>query len=399
MAVFTATYTVNCPACKGDRVIKVGKRRGQQRYLCQRCSKKFRANGKAEGRRLTAKQLGGAVRDYYAGLSFKQISEGMAAKYNIPKPSKSTAYRWIREFTSHASDMLRNHRATTGDVWVADELVVDVGGEKYWLWNIMDRKTRFILASHLSKRRDLDAARTVLWKAIVKANGKPRAIITDGLRSYNQPIKQMLPRAEHRISKGIKKFPNNNFSERLQGTYRSRIKTLRGLESRETGQQYLDGWTITYNHFREHEGIGFQRPGDLAKVGSPFREWDDVVRSAVKKTVPPRPVLPGQRTLDQYKQSLPARLQGMRPRVRNKQRRANLGEPRQGGQKQLDLYNTSRSKTAANGNLRSRHTKVGAPRPVMPRQGEFQFKPSPHPALAAVDKVVPRRLKPRVRIV
>ena len=34
---------------------------------------------------------------------------------------------------------------------------------------------------------------------------------------------------------------NNDLSERLQGAYYSRIKTLRGLDSMETGQRYLDG--------------------------------------------------------------------------------------------------------------------------------------------------------------
>ena len=34
---------------------------------------------------------------------------------------------------------------------------------------------------------------------------------------------------------------DNNRSERLQGSYRARIKTLRGLDTLESGQRYLDG--------------------------------------------------------------------------------------------------------------------------------------------------------------
>ncbi len=71
---------------------------------------------------------------------------------------------------------------------------------------------------------------------------------------------------------------NNNLSERLQGTYRSRIKTLRGLDGLESGQRYLDGWTLTYNLFREHESLGDKTPGSKAHVGAPFKEWADVVR-------------------------------------------------------------------------------------------------------------------------
>ena len=73
---------------------------------------------------------------------------------------------------------------------------------------------------------------------------------------------------------------NNNLSERLQGTFRDRIKTtLRGLDSQKTGQRYLDGWTLTYNLFRGHESLGNKAPGQRAKVAPPFREWADVVKA------------------------------------------------------------------------------------------------------------------------
>lgn len=35
----------------------------------------------------------------------------------------------------------------------ADEVVVRVGGRQFWLFNVMDSKTRYILAAYLSKRR------------------------------------------------------------------------------------------------------------------------------------------------------------------------------------------------------------------------------------------------------
>ena len=46
---------------------------------------------------------------------------------------------------------------------------------------------------------------------------------------------------------------NNNLSERLQGSFRQRAKTQRGLEERRTGQEYLDGWVMDYNFFKDHE--------------------------------------------------------------------------------------------------------------------------------------------------
>ena len=88
----------------------------------------------------------------------------------------------------------------------------------------------------------------------------------------------MFPDAKHVQSNGIRAEINNNLSERLQGTYRQREKTLRGLDNMESGQRYLDGWTLTYNLFREHEGIDYQTPGEMAKVKVPFEQWEDVVK-------------------------------------------------------------------------------------------------------------------------
>ena len=70
----------------------------------------------------------------------------------------------------------------------------------------------------------------------------------------------------------------------MQGTIRDREKTLRGLEGLESGQRYFDGWTINYNVIREHEGIKFQTPAEMAGVNPPFTEWADVVRVAATDT-------------------------------------------------------------------------------------------------------------------
>ena len=280
MTEFTKTtiVTVNCPDCASEHIVKVGKQSGQQRYLCRGCNKKFRANGKAEGRRMDAELMGSAIRDFYSGKSYKQIAEGLRDEYDIPEPSKSTIYEWVRDYTDEAVDAMKDHKATTGGDWVADELQVDVGGQKVWLWNVMDSATRYILSTHLTPRRDAQAARVVLRKAAEAADKPPRTITTDKLRSYIKPIKDVLPEARHVQSEGLTADINNNLSERLQGTFRDRIKTLRGLDSIESGQRYLNGWRTTYNHFRGHHSLRNRTPGEVAKVEAPFTEWADVVK-------------------------------------------------------------------------------------------------------------------------
>lgn len=281
MAKFTTTttYEVKCPVCDSDHVVKIGKQRGQQRYRCRGCKKDFRANGKAQGRRMDAELMGSAIRDFYTGKSYKQIAEGLKEEYDLEKePSKATIYEWVKTHTDEAVKEMKNHKAKTSGKWVADEMQVDVGGRKMWLWNVMDSETRYILASHLTPRRDANAARVVLRKAALAADKPPKTITTDKLRSYLRAVKDVLPEADHKLSEGIRAELNNNLSERVQGTFRDRIKTLRGMDSRETGQRYLDGWVITYNNFRKHESLGNKPPALKAQVNPPFKEWADVVK-------------------------------------------------------------------------------------------------------------------------
>ena len=286
MAEFTETVTttksVNCPTCASERVVKSGKQSGEQRYLCRGCNRRFRANGMAPKRRIPAEWIGAAIRQYYSGMSYKQIAEYMKDAHDIPEPSKATVYEWVRDYTQAALAEMENHPVRTGGHWVVDEMVLDVGGDKYWNWNVMDSETRYLLASHLSSERDQNAAETVLRKAAKASAEPPSRITTDKLQSYVPAIRKVFPDAQHIQSEGLDSELNNNRSERVQGTFRDRTKTLRGLDSRASGQRYLDGWVLHYNLFREHESLGHKPPAQAARLDAPFSEWADVTRGTAK---------------------------------------------------------------------------------------------------------------------
>lgn len=95
-----------------------------------------------------------------------------------------------------------------------------VGGEKMWVWNVMDAKTRYILASHLSKHWDMEAPETVMEKAAGAAAEHSKIIKTDRLAPYPSAINLVFPNTKHVQSEGVRAEVNNNRSERLQGTYR-----------------------------------------------------------------------------------------------------------------------------------------------------------------------------------
>lgn len=268
--------------------MKNGTRKGKQLYKCDGCEKQFRDTGATNGRHIAADHIGAAIRMFYSGMSYKQIAEAMEKMYDIPEPSKQTIYAWVKKYTDDAVEQMRGHKARVGDEWVADELAVDVGGWQMWIFNVMDEKTRYILASHLGRNRDLKAARAVMQKAKDAAVSPTNTIKTDKLRSYVKAIEEVFPETLHIKSQGIRSTLNNNMSERLQGAYRSRVKRMRGMDSVKTAQHYLDGWTIQYNHFRDHESADGKPPGVKAKVNPPFEEWADVVKGGTTPVVLPK---------------------------------------------------------------------------------------------------------------
>ena len=115
------------------------------------------------------------------------------------------------------------------------------------------------------------------------ADKPPKTFMTDKWRSYIPAIKELMPNTTHIQPEGLR-AEINNLSERVQGTFRQREKTLRGLDSRESGQRYLDGWVLHYNLFRDHESLGYASPGAKANVTAPFEEWADVVRMGTTHT-------------------------------------------------------------------------------------------------------------------
>ena len=158
-----------------------------------------------------------------AGLNVEQ--------YFGRETNPATVYRWVHGLTERADDIAKSMKANTGDVWVTDEIVVNVKGKNYWLFNVMDSDSRFVLATYLSPVRTARAAATALSLARERAANAPKKVKTDGLHSYREAVPRTLPTSvvKHVASQDIRSEINNNLSERLQGTMRDRDKTLRAM--------------------------------------------------------------------------------------------------------------------------------------------------------------------------
>lgn len=389
---YNQVFTLTCPSprCPGpSKIIRYGKRKGVQRYQCKTCRRRFSVTGKAKRKQVPAEHVGAAIDVYYSGTSYKQTAEFMQDAYDMGEPSKASVHDWVKGYTKLARAFLQGQigddgtkatatgkpvKAKTGPHWVADEMQLKVGGKKYWNWNVMDAKTRYLLASRISRGRGVNQARAVFRKALRAAERPPETITTDGLGSYVEAVKTVLPSTKHVVSEGIYAKLNNNLSERVQGTFRDRTKTQRGLETRRTAQDYLDGFVIDYNFFRDHEALGGRRPGEIAGVNVPWVEWADVVRMGGEIAEPQV----RSETLSRHKS---------RPTPKPAQRQPTLGETlgftRPGKDAQMaeirDAVEAYREREAAERTTRPRrqptpHIYAGAGRPgPRPGRGSLRF--------------------------
>ena len=220
---------------------------------------------------------GAAADMYFDGASYRRTAENMR-EYFGRDTDPTVVYKWVRALSKRADTVLRSMKADTGGVWVADEVAVKVGGKNYWLFNVMDSDTRFLLLAYLSPTRTTRATATALAMARQRSNIPPRQLKTDGLASYRDAVPRAFPTHPVKpvVSKGIRAEINNNFSERLQGTIRDRDKTLRGLKAQGTGQGYVDGLVTHYNYFRPYASLDGKRPAEAAGAELPFDSWEDV---------------------------------------------------------------------------------------------------------------------------
>jgi len=283
-----------CKSCGSQNIVKYGTSGGVQYWWCKDCKRKFADNDALPEMKTPTKQVASALSMYYRGVSIDDIRTHLEQQYDN-YPSDSTVYEWVTRFSNEATSKAREYKPDVGDVWIADETVLKIGGKAVWYWDIIDTKTRYLLASHMSFRRTTTHARNLVEKASKHAGKTPKVIITDKLYAYLDGIELAFGAdTQHVQSKGFRVQPNTNLIERFHSTLKTRTKVMRGLKKPETALLLLDGWLIHYNYFRPHEALKGKTPAEKAGVEYPYKNWLDVVeksRNGKKRSLLPKEVL------------------------------------------------------------------------------------------------------------
>jgi transposase-like protein len=225
-------------------------------------------------------QVASALDDYYKGKSINAIRDSLNVHYQNC-PSSKTVYGWIQKYTDDVSKRFREYHPQVGNVWIADETVLEIDGKNVWMYDIIDEKSRFLLATRITTARTTKDAQMLMEQAEKRAGKKPKLVITDKQNSYLDGIELAYGAdTEHLQSSPFAPTDDTQRIERFHGTLKERTKVMRGLKSIDTAIEFIDGYLAYYNFMRPHEALDGQTPAEVAGVKYKTKTWADVIRTA-----------------------------------------------------------------------------------------------------------------------
>ncbi len=148
--------------------------------------------------------------------------------------------------------MLQKRERKISDKWHLDKMSLRINGEPFIIWGAVD-EGGMELDVFLQKRSNKKSAIRFLSR-LLRSYPVPRVIVTDKLKSYNQPIKRMCPKTDHRSHKGL-----NNRVENAHQPTRRKEKSLIKFKSPRGVQQLLslmgkvrNLFAVTVNRYKHH---------------------------------------------------------------------------------------------------------------------------------------------------
>ncbi len=261
--VITPDEQLTCKHCGSTTLVRFGTYKGTQRYWCKVCNRKVKSDDTLFHMKTPTNQITSALNMYYEGMSISAIQRHLKQEHSH-MPSSATVYEWIQKYTQYATDSVKDYHPQVGDIWIADETMIKIDGQNVWLWDIMDEKTRFLLATRVSSGRTIEDAQVLIDRAIKTAGKNPKVVCTDKLSSYLDV--SYGKDAEHRQGSPFSIENSTSLIERLHGTIKSRTKVMRGLKNIETAKEFVKGWAVYYNYLRPHESLQNQTPAKVSDI-------------------------------------------------------------------------------------------------------------------------------------
>jgi transposase-like protein len=231
---------------------------------------------------------------YYKGLSYRDIADQFSQFYGL-KLSHVTIRDWVLKFSKIMNKYSKTIQPQIKGVWNADETLILTkrGKDKKqpnknydYVWNVMDNKTKFLLASECSGRSRKSKDAVHVFKEAHKQNGKiPFQIITDRYAGYQDGVRKAFRnwgnerKVKHTSIVGKRKVVNNNAIESHHSHQKEFHKIRRGVTE---VQSYQDGFRVFHNFVRKNTRDKLT-PAEKCGVGVNGNRWNTLLLNSIKQ--------------------------------------------------------------------------------------------------------------------
>ncbi|HRO33295.1 MAG TPA: IS6 family transposase [Brevundimonas sp.] len=204
-------------------------------------------------------------------LSLRNV-EDLLAERGIDICHETVRLWWNRFGPMFAAEIRRKRvhhmRAYTHWRWLLDEVYVRINGEMRYLWRAVDHEGE-VLESFVTKTRDKAAALKFIKKAM-KRHGRPKAIVTDGLRSYKAALNDLGNADRQEVGRWA-----NNRVENSHLPFRRRERAMLRFRRMKTLQKFSSVHAAFHNHFNQDRHL-ISRDDYKARRSAALAEWQSL---------------------------------------------------------------------------------------------------------------------------
>ena len=200
-------------------------------------------------------------------LSLRQVEDPLFER-GIDICHETVRWWWNRFEPMFAAEIRKRripHRSYSPWRWHLDEVFVWFNGETHYLWRAVDHEGE-VLEVFATKRRDRRAALKFL-KRTMKRYGRPRAIVTDRLRSYGAAMKVIGVEDRQVCGRRL-----NHRAENSHQPFRRREGAMARFRDIKTLQKFAAAHASIHNHFNQERHL-YNRENFKLNRSAALAEW------------------------------------------------------------------------------------------------------------------------------
>ena len=179
------------------------------------------------------------MRALVSGIKTELAGSRMMAERGIVL-THTTILRWVQQYGPEFQKRWDRFARTVGGSWRMDETYVRVKGEWMYLYRAVDKAGKTV-DFHLSRKRDVNAAKAFLRKAM-RGQRVPTKITLDGYAASHRAVGELKDTGElpKRVVLRSSKYLNN-LIEQDHRRIKQRLRPMLGLKSFRTARVVIGG--------------------------------------------------------------------------------------------------------------------------------------------------------------